>query len=136
MADHLQAYAEEFSLPVCLSRRRPGGARGIELGCELRHELAATHRTALAGRDTGRIPITPGGPVHRVMSRLLTADTRLGRRFAAGPHAGYPAGPGATGGPPPGRGPPRRPVAGVVDGRPRSDGGGVPEVAAANWCTG
>ena len=43
----------------------------------------SSRRTLLAGRDTGRIPITLGGPVFKIMNRLLTTDTKRGRRFAA-----------------------------------------------------
>jgi putative flavoprotein involved in K+ transport len=34
-------------------------------GAEIALELAPTHHTWLAGRDTGRIPITLGGPSSR-----------------------------------------------------------------------
>jgi hypothetical protein len=36
-------------------------------------------QTWLAGRDTGRIPITLGGPIFQAMNRLLTVDTTLAR---------------------------------------------------------
>jgi putative flavoprotein involved in K+ transport len=53
-------------------------------GAEIALDLAPTHRVLLAGRPTGRFPMTIGGAVYRAMDRLLTADTRLGRRIAAG----------------------------------------------------
>jgi putative flavoprotein involved in K+ transport len=106
-------------------------------GAEIALELARTHRIWLAGRDTGRIPITLGGPVFEAMNRLLTVDTRLGRRFAAqGAGRGTPlvrvrpqdltdAGVQRT---------PR--VSGVRGGRPVLDDGRVLEVDNVVWCTG
>jgi putative flavoprotein involved in K+ transport len=106
-------------------------------GAEIALELARTHPTWLAGRDTGRIPITLGGPVFWLMNRLLTADTSLGRRFAAQAS---------------GKGSPLvrvRPrdltdagirrvprVTGIARGRPKLEDGRVLEVDNVVWCTG
>jgi putative flavoprotein involved in K+ transport len=106
-------------------------------GAEIALELARTHRIWLAGRDTGRIPITLGGPVFQAMNRLLTVDTRLGRSFAAQ---------GAGRGTPLVRvrpqdltdaGVQRAPrLTGVRGGRPVLDDGRVLEVDNLLWCTG
>jgi putative flavoprotein involved in K+ transport len=106
-------------------------------GAEIALELAPTRRTLLAGRDTGRIPITLGGPVFQVMNRLLASDTKRGRRFAAN-NAG-------KGTPLVGIRPadlsragiqrlPR--VTAVRVGRPVLEDGRVLEVANVIWCTG
>jgi putative flavoprotein involved in K+ transport len=107
-------------------------------GAEIALDLAPTHQVTLAGRDTGRLPISLGGPLYRVMNHFLTADTRLGRRFAASVNAG--------------KGTPLvrvRPsdltqagvvrasrVAGQVNGQPRLTDGRVLDVANVIWCTG
>jgi putative flavoprotein involved in K+ transport len=52
-------------------------------GAEIALDLAPSHRTLLVELDTGRIPVTLGGPVYEAMNRLLTADAKRGRRFAA-----------------------------------------------------
>ena len=107
-------------------------------GAEIALDVAATHRVILAGRDTGRLPIAIGGPTYRVMNRLLTSGTRVGRRFAANVHSGK--------GTPLVRVRPsdladagvvRMPrVTGQVDGHPRLEDGRVLDVANVIWCTG
>jgi len=106
-------------------------------GAEIAMELAPTRRTLLAGPDTGRIPITLGGPVFKIMNRLLTADTERGRRFAAN-HADKgtplvrvrPADLSRAG-------VERLPrVAGVRAGRPVLADGRVLDVTNVIWCTG
>jgi putative flavoprotein involved in K+ transport len=107
-------------------------------GAEIALDVAPTHDVVLAGRDTGRLPFSLGGPVYRVMNRLLTANTRLGRRVAAGVNAGK--------GTPLVRvrpddlseaGVERAPrVVGHVDGRPQLQDGRVLDVANVIWCTG
>jgi putative flavoprotein involved in K+ transport len=107
-------------------------------GAEIALDVAPTHEVVLAGRDTGRLPISLGGPVYRVMNQFLTANTRLGRRFAASVNTGK--------GTPLVRVRPsdltkvgvvRAPrVVGHVDGRPRLDDGQVLDVANVIWCTG
>ena len=107
-------------------------------GAEIALDLAATHEVILAGRDTGRIPISLGGPTYWVMNQLLTTNTRLGWRFAASVHAGK--------GTPLVRvrpadlveaGVERAPrVVGQVDGRPRLEDRRALDVANVIWCTG
>jgi putative flavoprotein involved in K+ transport len=107
-------------------------------GAEIALDLAPTRRVVLAGRDTGRLPISLGGPVYRVMNQFLTANTRLGRRFAGSVNAGK--------GTPLVRVRPtdlaqagvvRAPrVVGQVDSRPQLDDGQVLDVANVIWCTG
>jgi putative flavoprotein involved in K+ transport len=107
-------------------------------GAEIALDVAPTHRVMLAGRDTGRLPISLGGPTYRVMNHFLTANTRLGRRFAGSVNAGK--------GTPLVRVRPtdlteagvvRAPrVTGQVNGRPRLEDGRVIDVANVIWCTG
>jgi len=59
-------------------------------GAEIAVELANTHRTWLAGRETGHVPIRIGGPVARYLFQpllfgfvghhVLTVNTPIGRR--------------------------------------------------------
>jgi putative flavoprotein involved in K+ transport len=107
-------------------------------GAEIALDLAPTHEVVLAGRDTGRLPISLGGPVYRVMNRLLTATSPVGRRFAASINSGK--------GTPLVRvrqedlsdaGVERAPrVVDQVGGRPRLADGQVLDVANVVWCTG
>jgi putative flavoprotein involved in K+ transport len=107
-------------------------------GAEIALDVAPTHRVILAGRDTGRLPIFLGGPIYRVMNRLLTSGTRAGRRFAASVHSGK--------GTPLVRVRPsdlvdarveRAPrVVAQVDGRPALEDGRVLDVPNVIWCTG
>jgi putative flavoprotein involved in K+ transport len=126
--------------------RNPGQLRdGVVLivgagnsGAEIALDVAPTHPVVLAGRDTGRLPISIGGPIYRVMNRLLSSNTRLGRRFAANVNAGK--------GTPLVRVQPsdledagveRAPrVVGQIDGRPELEDGRVLDVANVIWCTG
>ncbi|MGH2558562.1 MAG: flavin-containing monooxygenase [Thermomicrobiales bacterium] len=108
-------------------------------GAEIAVELAATRKTCLAGRDTGHIP---NGLIHNRLSlwladRLLTVDTRLGRKMIEA-HA--------RGGDPLVRlnaaaitaaGVERMPrVEGIADGKPRLADGHILDVAAVVWATG
>jgi putative flavoprotein involved in K+ transport len=56
-------------------------------GAEIALDVAPAHSVILAGRDTGRLPVSIGGPLYRVMNLLLTADNFLGRRFMANVNA-------------------------------------------------
>jgi putative flavoprotein involved in K+ transport len=107
-------------------------------GAEIALDLTPTHRAVLAGRDTGRLPITLGGPVYRLLNRLLTTSNPFGRRLAAKVNSG-------TGTPlvrvrPEdlvNAGVERGPrVTGHVDGRPQLEDGRVLDVANVIWCTG
>ncbi|MGV0743371.1 flavin-containing monooxygenase [Mycolicibacterium sp. XJ870] len=107
-------------------------------GAEIALDAAPGHDVVLAGRDTGRLPMSIGGLIYRVMNQMLTTNNRFGRRLAAGVNAGR--------GTPlvrvrPGElteaGVARAPrVAGQVDGRPQLDDGRVLDVANVIWCTG
>ncbi len=106
-------------------------------GAEIALDVAPNHHTYLAGRDTGRIPVTIGGFAYRLIDRLMRVDNPLGRRFAAqGSGKGTPlvrvrpedldaAGVQRV---------PR--VAGVGRGLPLLDDGRSLEVNTVLWCTG
>jgi putative flavoprotein involved in K+ transport len=100
--------------------------------------VAPTHPVVLAGRDTGRLPISIGGPVYRLMNLLLTTNNRLGRRFAANVNSGKgtplvrvrPSDLAAAG-------VERVPrVTGQVGGRPQLEDGRMLDAANVIWCTG
>lgn len=107
-------------------------------GAEIALDVAPSHEVILAGRDTGRLPASIGGPLYRVMNLLLTADSFLGRRFMANVNSGK--------GTPLVRvrpsdlakaGVERVPrVVGHVEGRPRLEDGRVLDSANVIWCTG
>ena len=107
-------------------------------GAEIALDVAPTHEVILAGRDTGRLPISLGGPVYRVMNQFLTANTRLGRRFARSVNSGKgtplvrvrPSDLVDAGVERAGR------LVGQIDGRPRLEDGRVVDVANVIWCTG
>ena len=107
-------------------------------GAEIALDVAPEHEVILAGRDTGGLPITLGGPVYRIMNLLLTANTSAGRRFSASVNTGKgtplvrvrPADLTAAGV----KRAPR--VVGQVEGRPRLEDGRVLDVANVIWCTG
>ena len=75
---HSSAYRHPGQLPAGDALVVGAGNSGAEIAVE----LAATRRTYLAGRDTGHLPV---GHVHNRLAlwladRLLTVDTRLGRK--------------------------------------------------------
>lgn len=115
-------------------------------GADLAYELASDHRTYLAGRSHGQLPVSVEsrlGPVlwplfRAAATRLLTLDTPIGRKMAPMVRA---------------HGAPllrhRRKdlrdagvewieerVTGVAEGKPRLAGGRVLDVASVVWCTG
>ena len=107
-------------------------------GAEIAMEQAATHRTYLSGRHTGRIPLGLGRRgVWWVFNNVLTVDTRFGRRLRKS-SLGH--------GAPLIRLKPEDVVAaevervprvtGVRDGEPVLEDGRVPDVANVVWCTG
>jgi putative flavoprotein involved in K+ transport len=129
---HASDYRNPGQLPPGPALVVGAGNSGAEIGLE----LAASRPTFVAGRDTGRIPIAVGAIAFRLMSRFLTVDTALGRKFAAGRGGGTPlvrtqradlvrAGVELV---------PR--VTGVVNGQPRLEDGRTLEVASVVWCTG
>ena len=107
-------------------------------GAEIALDVVPAHDVILAGRDTGRLPVSIGGPIYRAMNLLLTADSRLGRRFMTNVNSGK--------GTPLVRVQPRDlaeagvqrapRVVGQVEGRPRLEDGRVLDVATVIWCTG
>ncbi len=52
-------------------------------GAEIAIELAAGRQVWLAGRDVGKFPFRLGSTVYRIMNRLLTTHTPMGRKIAA-----------------------------------------------------
>lgn len=52
-------------------------------GAEISIELAADREVWLAGRDVGKFPFTLGSVPYRIMNRLLSKDTKMGRNIAA-----------------------------------------------------
>jgi len=107
-------------------------------GAEIAVEQAATRRTYLSGRDTGRVPLGLGRRgVWWLLHNVLTVDTRLGRRLRNS-SLGH--------GAPLIRLKPKDVVAAGVERVPRVTGvrngklvledGRVPDVANVVWCTG
>jgi putative flavoprotein involved in K+ transport len=115
-------------------------------GADIALDVAPSHRTWLAGRDTGHIPFRINSAFARwfmpflfrvVFHRILTIDTPMGRRARRSLiHKGMPlirvkpadltsAGVERT---------PR--LAGVKDGKPLLEDGRVLDVANVIWCTG
>ncbi|HZN84492.1 MAG TPA: NAD(P)-binding domain-containing protein [Mycobacterium sp.] len=107
-------------------------------GAEIALDVAPAHGVILAGRDTGRLPVSIGGPLYRVMNLVLTAESRLGRRLMANVNSGkgtplvrvHPRDLAEAG-------VERAPrVVGQVEGHPRLEDGRVLGVANVIWCTG
>ena len=107
-------------------------------GAEIAVEQAATRRTYLSGRDTGRVPLSIGRSVFWwLLNNVLTVDTRPGRKMRKGALAH---------GAPLIRLRPEDVVAagvkrvprtmGVRDGKPVLEDGRIPDVANVIWCTG
>lgn len=146
-ADIVQLHAHRYRNP---SQLRPGpvlivgaGNSGADIGLE----VVKTHRTWLAGRDTGQIPFRIEGTLARLFAvrfvirflfhRLLTVDTPLGRKARprvvgkGGPRIRVKAADLTA------AGVERVPrLAGVTDGKPRLEDGRVLDVANVIWCTG
>lgn len=107
-------------------------------GAEVAVELAKRHRTWLAGRDTGRIPLRLKGQLFwSLLNKVLTVDTTIGRRMRKGslkkggplirlkPKDLVTAGVNRV---------PR--AVGVKDGKPVLEDERVLDVANVIWCTG
>ncbi len=115
-------------------------------GCDIAYELAETHPTILAGRDTGQIPVPFDSPQAKVVLRLmlfafdhvLTRRSPVGRkamehmRFHGGPRLRVQAADLAERGVDWVKGK----VTGVEDGRPVLDERGAVDVRSVIWCTG
>jgi putative flavoprotein involved in K+ transport len=106
-------------------------------GAEIAIELAADRQVWLAGRDVGKFPFRLGGPVYRVMNRIMTTHTPMGRGIARTT--------GGGGTPLVRLDPSDVPRAGVtrvgrirdvVNGEPRTDDGTALRPSAIVWCTG
>ncbi len=59
------------------------GNSGAEIATELATGSAGQRRVWLAGRDVGTLPVRLAGIPYRILNRLLTTDTRTGRKMAA-----------------------------------------------------
>jgi putative flavoprotein involved in K+ transport len=106
-------------------------------GAEIAIELAAGRPVSLAGRDVGKFPFELGGLPYRIMNRLMTTDTKIGRNIAAKtagsgtplvrlkPEDVTKAGVRRAGR-----------VTGVSGGQPKTADGSVVEPASVVWCTG
>ncbi len=142
----VQLHSSEYRNP---SQLRPGGVLLVgagNSGADIALELAKTHRTWLAGRDTGQVPFRIESRIARlllpvlfrfVFHRILTVDTPIGRRVR--PNIISKGAPlirvkasdlAASGVERTGR------VAGVTEGRPRLEDGRVLDVTNVIWCTG
>ena len=141
----VQMHSSEYRSPAQL---RDGGVLVVgagNSGAEIAFEVARTHATSLAGKESGQIPVRHGGFAARLVLPLirflgyhvLTIKTPIGRKV--GPKFASQATPlirvkakdlAAAGVERVAR------VAGVRDGLPVLDDGRVLEVANVIWCTG
>jgi putative flavoprotein involved in K+ transport len=114
-------------------------------GCDIAHEVAATHDTVLAGPDTGQIPVPFGSPLFKVVfptmlfvfRHVLTRSNPLGRKAKdhfrhGGPRLRIQQRDLAERGVDwvPGR------VVGAKEGLPLLDDGRVVDARTVVWCTG
>jgi putative flavoprotein involved in K+ transport len=143
----VQLHSSEYRNPAQLRSGDVLIAGAGNSGSEIALELARNHRTWMSGRDTGKIPFRIGGFWGRllltrmvlrfVFHRLLTANTRLGRKVRAkmlsqgGPLIRVRPGDLAAAGV-------ERTsrIVGVKAGLPLLADGRVLEVANIVWCTG
>jgi len=133
----VQTHADEYRNPG----RLPDGPALVvgagNSGAEIAIELAADRPVWLAGRDVGKFPFELGGLPYRIMNRLMTTDTKVGRNIAkktAGSGTPLvrlkPEDVTAAGVKRIGR------VTGAIGGRPSTDEGAVVEPVSIVWCTG
>jgi putative flavoprotein involved in K+ transport len=115
-------------------------------GCDIAYELAASHPTTLAGRDTGQIPVPFSSPLLKIVfptmlfafGHVLTRRTPIGRkqmehfRFGGGPRLRIQTKDLQDRGVDWVRGR----VTGVEDGRPVIAERGAIDVPTVIWCTG
>ena len=145
-ADIIQMHSRDYRNP---SQLKPGPVLVVgagNSGADIAMEVSATHRTLLAGRLPGHLPIDIDSFKTRLLfpiiwfvwNHVLTISTPPGRKMIAGeaagkgeplirvkPHQMDAAGIERT---------PR--ITGVVDGRPQTEDGRVLDVANVIWCTG
>ena len=142
----LQLHSSEYRRPGQLADGPALVVGASHSGCDIAYEVAATHPTVLAGRDTGQIPVRFESPLMKLLfptllfafGHVLTRRTPLGRkemnevRRHGGPRlrvqrANLEA-----------RGVDwvQERVVGVVEGRPALAGGRVVDAATVIWCTG
>ncbi|WP_024873942.1 flavin-containing monooxygenase [Saccharomonospora piscinae] len=113
------------------------GNSGAEIAIELAGAAEGTHPVWLAGRDVGTLPVTLAGIPYRILNKLLTTDTKAGRKMAASsagkgtplvrlkPEDITEAGVRRTG-----------PVESTAAGKPAVSDGSVLDPASVVWCTG
>ena len=142
----VQLHSSEYQRPSLLLDGPVLVVGASHSGADVAMDVAPTHRTILAGRDTGQAPVDiesrRGRVVWRVLAflarRVLTLKTPIGRKMRSeirshgGPLLRHrradleAAGVERT----------TARVAGVRDGRPLLDDGTVLDVANVVWCTG
>ena len=142
----LQLHSSEYRRP---SQLPPGTVLVVgasHSGCDIAYEVAATHPTILAGRDTGQIPVPFNSPLLKVVfptmlfafGHVLTRRSPIGRkqlehfRFGGGPRLRVQTKDLE------GRGVDwvRDRVTGVEDGRPVVGERARVDVRTVIWCTG
>ena len=142
----VQLHSSEYRRPGQLPPGQVLVVGASHSGCDIADEVAATHPTILAGRDTGQIPVSFSSPLIKLVfpamlfafGHVLTRRNPLARRltdefrFRGGPRLRVQ----------------RRDLAasgvdwvtdrvtGVEDGKPVIGDGGALDVAVVIWCTG
>ena len=141
-----QLHSSEYRRPEHLAEGPVLVVGASHSGCDIAYEVAATHPTVLAGRDTGQIPVRFESPLMKLLfptllfafGHVLTRRTPLGRkemnevRRHGGPRLRVQRADLEA------RGVDwvQERVVGVVEGRPALAGGRVVDAATVIWCTG
>lgn len=141
-----QLHSSEYRRPEQLKEGTVLVVGGSHSGTDIAYEVAATHRTVLAGRDPGQIPVRLGSRAARMFfpvflfagRHIITRRTPIGRkamheiRYHGGPMLRVKRSDLAA------RGVERvhDRVTGVRDGRPVLGDGRVLDVGTVVWCTG
>jgi putative flavoprotein involved in K+ transport len=143
-----QLHSSEYRRPSQLAGGTVLVVGASHSGCDVAHEVAATHPTVLAGRDTGQFPIPGRFDTPRtamgfavalwIFTHVLSRRTPLGRkemqefRLHGGPRLRVKDRDLEA------RGVDwvRERVVGVVDGLPQLAGGRVVDAGTVIWCTG
>jgi putative flavoprotein involved in K+ transport len=142
----LQLHSSEYRRPSQLPCGTVLVVGASHSGCDIAHEVAATHATILAGRDTGQIPVPFTSPLLKVVfptmlfafGHVLTRRNPLGRkqmehfRFRGGPRLRVQTRDLEDRGVDWVRGR----VTGVQDGKPVVGERGSIDVRTVIWCTG